>query len=83
MPNKKLNISLGALAPSISGQLKARGFKHNVKICAVFNSLDTCAARLYFAGLISERDRKRVINKLFKKIKQHVENYGAPSKPKK
>lgn len=68
----QLNIHIGALAPTISAQLKKQGLKFNPeKVKQIQKSLH-CITHLFFDDILSDAQAKKAYDKLFTQIKKHV-----------
>lgn len=70
--NRQFRIGFGALMPPIAKQLKEQGFKFDEVEAKYFEKLRESITDLYFADLINDKAKDKAIQKLFTKIKQHV-----------
>ena len=69
---KNLNIQFGAMAPSISIQLKRQKFKFEKAKVADFEEIFKAITRIWFAGYISTRSKNAMLDKLFRSIEIHI-----------
>lgn len=81
MKNKKektkiLEIGFGVLDDSISLQLLNQGFNYELKKVGHFQKIRECITHLMFAGMLSDKQRMALNNKLFKKIERHVKKHN-------
>jgi len=72
MENNKLTIQFGALADRIGKQLSKQNYHYDIQKVKGFDKSCNCIIQLWFDGILSDTEKKKCQDKLFKKITSHV-----------
>lgn len=67
-------IHFGALAPTISKQLKEQKLKFSEEKAKEFETSRQAVIQLMFAGILNDSQTQKAYDKLFTKIKQHIKS---------
>ena len=73
---KEIGIRFGVLSPPIAEQLTEQGFTFDANKIATFEAHRDRLTHLRFADLLSDSVYDKVLQKLFAKIKNHVQDYS-------
>ncbi len=75
-----LEIHLGFFAPTIAHQLRKQKFRYSPKTARILQRYSTAIGELALGGLITDREKARMRDKLFTQIKRHVVQMNRPKK---
>ncbi len=78
--NKELAIHLGLLAPTIAQQLRKQGFRYSLDKARTFQRNSTMISEMWLADLVTDAEKTRMHERLFRKIRRHVVQMNRPKK---
>lgn len=70
---EKITIHFGALADPIGKQLSKQGLSYTIKVIGEFQKDADAVTRLKWNKLIAEKEANKVRNKIYRKVKSHVQ----------
>lgn len=77
---KELKLHFGALAKPIASQLADQGLKFTGSRIAVIQEHEKQIISLWFAGIISDKEKEKAHERLFMMVKKHIQSHLKPVK---